>query len=120
MTILNLHIEQRRVLIASNTEATLINGNVGTMSKLFPIPHANAVVVGRGLVHFIFQVFMDCCLRGVDFDGTVKAFPQIAAARLVDLHAEIKKARVDVPTNLYIVLVGWSTARQEMVPQLAI
>jgi hypothetical protein len=115
VTILNVALAKDRALIATNTEGVRMVDLVKTRcSKLFPLPHANAVVAGRGQLATIFNVYSDALAQMSDFDCIAKAMQSIVKRRHADLVAEFKRAAIGVDTDVQILLVGWSEARGQM------
>jgi hypothetical protein len=122
MTILNVHLEPRRALVASNTQGVYPGGAHNYAGKIFALPHASAVLAGRGQVGIWFNIFADCVAAMTDLDGMAAGLARSAQQRMAMCRAEAerereKQMRQDEPLRLAteVSLVGWSPSRNEMV-----
>ena len=109
MTILNIHVEESRALIAINTHGVRPDGSATTFaSKLYALPHANAVIVFRGVISMGLSVYLDCCSTFCDLDEMVRHFPGFCARRFAALDAEAKQAGMPSAPPSQLFIVGWS------------
>lgn len=117
MTIINVHLEQRRALVASNTQGYRPDGSHGYSSKIYALPHAQAVLTGRGQLALLFNVFADCNLVMGDFDATAARLGSSMVTRMAELRAEATRDGVpkEVPLMSEVALIGWSVERGRMV-----
>lgn len=119
MTIINIHLEQRRALVAANTQGVFpgVEGRALNASKVFAIPHANAVVAGRGPLALVFNIFAAC--HGLpDLDAVFRDLEPIAHARSALFREEVKRLGAAVSADAEVYLVGWSAYCQRMVCSL--
>lgn len=114
MTILNIHLEAGRALVASNSEIVRIDGTMGNMCKLFAIPHANAIVCFRGQAALAFTVFIDCFMASTEFDDLAETFGSIAGTRYANFQNEVQLEGVNVALETQVALVGWSQSKGAM------
>lgn len=114
MTILNVHLEQRRALVASNTAGVFPDGSPGNVSKIFAIPHASSVVAGRGQIGIIFHVYGDCHRAMTDFDGMASRLARSLQAHYLSSCREARRQGVSVSLDTEVVLVGWSRSESCM------
>lgn len=116
MTILNIAITEQEALVAANTEG--VRGTDGALtrcSKILVLPHANAVISGRGQLATIFNVFADAFGAMLDFDGTAAAMPSIVQRRFAESIGDLEKLGLgQINPDVQIVLIGWSDAQQRM------
>ena len=114
MTILNVHLQEHRALIATNTDGIGPDGDRGTLSKLYSFPHANAVLCSQGQVALGVNVYIDCLIAMTDLDGMAQMFEGRARARFEALHEEVTRLNVAVNIDTVVALVGWSNLNQRM------
>lgn len=114
MTILNIHLDKHRALIATNTDGIRIDGSRGTISKLYSFPHVNAVLCPQGQMVLGFNIFMDLHLSMKDFDAMAKMLEGSARARFSALQDEAAQSGVRVKLDSVVTLVGWSSSKQCM------
>ncbi len=115
MTILNVHLDNRRALVASNTQGVFPDGTHRYASKILALPHASAVMAGRGQVEIWFRVYEACYAAMTDLDGMASKLEARARQAMTLLIAEAKRQGVTVSLTTEMLLVGWSTSREKMV-----
>ncbi|MBL0918170.1 MAG: hypothetical protein IBJ14_05675 [Hydrogenophaga sp.] len=115
MTILNIHLEQRRAIVASNTQGARPDGTQGNGSKIFALPHASAVVAGRGQLGISFAAYAECHALMADLDGLIDRIAEIAKRQMGRYREAMANSGVSFDPETEIVLVGWSPKRKEMV-----
>lgn len=116
MTILNIHVEQQRALVAVNTAGIHADGT-STISacKLMALPHANAVITFRGHMSLGACVYLDCLSSIKSFDEMLSVFPSIVEKRFADLSDQVAQAQVNVSLDTHVVLLGWSPRWERIV-----
>lgn len=114
MTIVNIHLEPRRALVAANTEALRPGADIASSSKIFAIAHANAVVTGRGLMPLVLNIYVECHALP-DLDAMVPKLEDIARVRSTMFRDDVKRLGMQVSVEADAYLVGWSAYCQRMV-----
>lgn len=113
MTIMNVYLERDRAIVSSNTEIRSADGSTGYADKIFPLPHVNCVIAGRGEVNVLLNVYLQAYTLLKDFDGMAELWNILLTHIVTEIYT---KPRGDVrPLAAEVVLVGRSKARQEMV-----
>lgn len=115
MTILNVHLEQRRALVASNTQGVRPNGTEGFASKILAIPHASTVIAGRGQVAIWFNVFAECYAAMTHIDNLAAGLSPTVELKVAMFLEETKRHGVRVSPAMTLLMVGWSASRATMV-----
>lgn len=116
MTILNVHLEKERALVAVNSEGIRIDGSSTSYAcKLHALPLQNAVLALRGHVSMGAGIYLDCCSSFADFDELVALFPKLVERRHQMLKDEVEQAGVQVDLGAQVVLIGWSSRWKQIV-----
>lgn len=118
MTILNVYLEPNRALVVSNTQGVQHDGAHTNIAKILAIPHANAVVAGRGLLRLWFSLYAECYGTMGDVDALVEFLPGAAERHRSALRSEKDQAGVNMSLDTHVVLIGWSAKRKQMTAHL--
>lgn len=116
MSILNVHVEKDRALIAVNTEGVHPDGRkTGNAPKIFVLAHTNAVLAFSGPVAVGLRVYFDCCSSLLGLDDLFKTFEGHFKARCTEFQKEAAAAGQPLLHNANCVLIGWSPTWKEVV-----
>lgn len=116
MTILNVHIERDRALIAANTELVWPDGQkYGNTPKLFALPHADAVFAFAGPISVGHSIYFDCCASRKNLDELFEVLESHFKTRCAEFEKQAADAGVAVVMNAMCVLVGWSRRWNQVV-----
>lgn len=113
VTILNIHLEKDRALVAINTQAVSVDGTLShdNAAKIFFLPHASAVIAFRGQLSIGMCVFLDCYASFTRLDGLFQVFEGIVERRCSDMKHQLAE---DYPGSDFV-LLGWSPRWSRMV-----
>lgn len=120
MTILDAFVARDHALVVADTAATIPDPapRTANVTKLLALPHARAVLSGRGSLLFIVSAYSGFCLCGAE---TVDEMAETMPALLPAIHAaaatQAAKAQLEVKNfeRQSLLLVGWSPRRQRAV-----
>jgi len=129
MSILNTFVTPTRALVGVDTAAHVYsavdmssveqaaNGAV-EVSKLIPLPHANALIAGRGVSEMLIIVFASVMSSRMGFDEAFLAMDKTLEISLQLLRQQIAGAGLQDPTLIHsqeIVFVGWSQKLNQVI-----
>lgn len=113
MSLCDVLIGESEALLASDSEAITPEGQRGSVSKSFALPHFGAVICGRGQAGFLQAVYGAANLTPAgSFDELADNLPaQLAAtfgSLVPNLRALLKHDVPELVAEQQVVLVGWS------------
>jgi len=108
MSLLNVWVSHATARVVVDTEGRTDEGEYFELSKMVALPHANAVIAGRGINTFLAMVVEALQLRKApSFDAMAEQMPAVLQTVTGYL-----KTQSDIPHEVIhdqeIVLVGWS------------
>lgn len=121
MTILNAVLARGYALVLADTEATVPTAGGAAragVTKLFALPHARAVLSGRGSLVFLASSFAGLVASGAEtVDAMAEALPALLPAMHAATAAQLAGGGIEVSgfERQALLLVGWSPERKRMV-----
>lgn len=114
MSLLNAWITPDEALVAVDTDGVRRDGRRVSMSKLFTLPHLNAVLGFRGQSSFSASILHSCASRAFEsFDELLDALLGLAEGGALLLSSDFKihgHGHIDDQ----LIAIGWSPSRSRM------
>lgn len=111
MSLLNVHVNEVRALVAVDTDGITPAGEHYDVAKMLPLYHAGALFAARGDRRFLHDVFKLFYLASAPcgYDEIADHMPMACASAIASWNAE-----GGAPTPYQVVVVGWSKADGRM------
>lgn len=111
MSLLNVHVNERRALVAVDTDGITPEGDHYDIAKMLPLYHAGVLFACRGDRRFLHDVFKLFYLAAAPcgYDEIVSHMPIACADAIASWNAE-----GGASTPYQVVVVGWSSAEGRM------
>lgn len=117
MTIINCLVCPDQVLIGTDSEGIFPGGVRRMLTKVFQLPHANAVLTGRGSTTFIGAMFLALNQAGETFDEMLRVLPD-CWREAEGLLQKMAPNDHTLQSGHELLLAGWSDARHSLSAEL--